>query len=63
FDGVAMGEMLSPGLTTVAQDVYKMGAVATRVLIKQIENKKIEQSFYEVPVKLVIRGTTRSVAE
>ncbi|MGH2316740.1 LacI family DNA-binding transcriptional regulator [Planococcus sp. SE5232] len=63
FDGVAMGEMLSPGLTTVAQDVYKMGAVATRVLIKQIENKKIDQSFYEVPVKLVIRGTTRSVLE
>lgn len=63
FDGVAMGEMLSPGLTTVAQDVYKMGAVATRVLIKRIENKKIEKNFYEVPVKLVIRGTTRSVAE
>ncbi len=63
FDGVAMGEMLSPGLTTVAQDIYKMGAIATRVLIKRIENIKVEQSFYEVPVKLVIRGTTRSVSE
>lgn len=63
FDGVAMGEMLSPGLTTVAQDVYKMGAIATRVLIKRIENKKVEKSFYEVPVKLIVRGTTRSVVE
>lgn len=63
FDGVAMGEMLSPGLTTVAQDVYKMGAIATRVLIKRIENKAIEQNFYEVPVKLIVRGTTRSVRE
>ncbi|MCH4826043.1 MAG: LacI family DNA-binding transcriptional regulator [Planococcus sp. (in: firmicutes)] len=63
FDGVAMGEMLSPGLTTVAQDVYKMGAIATRVLIKRIENKPIEQNFYEVPVKLIVRGTTRSVRE
>ncbi|WP_040852026.1 LacI family DNA-binding transcriptional regulator [Planococcus antarcticus] len=63
FDGVAMGEMLSPGLTTVAQDVYKMGAIAARVLIKRIENKEIEQNFYEVPVKLVIRGTTREGME
>ena len=58
-----MGEMLSPGLTTIAQDVYKMGAIATRVLIKRIENKPIEQNFYEVPVKLIVRGTTRSVVE
>lgn len=63
FDGVAMGEMLSPGLTTVAQDVYKMGAIATRVLIKRIENETVEQNFYEVPVKLIVRGTTRSVVE
>ncbi len=61
FDGIAMGEMLSPGLSTVAQDVYKMGAIATRVLIKRIENKPVEESFYEIPVKLVLRGTTRSV--
>ena len=61
FDGIAMGEMLSPGLSTVAQDVYKMGAIATRVLIKRIENKPVEESFYEIPVKLILRGTTRSV--
>lgn len=63
FDGISMGEMLSPGLTTIAQDVYKMGAIATRVLIKRIENQEIEQHFYEVPVQLKLRGTTRSVAE
>lgn len=61
FDGIAMGEMLTPGLTTVAQDVYKMGAIATRVLIKRIENQVEEQHFFEVPVQLKIRGTTRSV--
>lgn len=63
FDGVALGEMLSPGLTTVAQDLYKMGAIATRVLIKRIENQEIDQQFYQVPVKLVLRGTTRSGTE
>ncbi len=63
FDGIAMGEMLSPGLSTVAQDVYKMGAIATRVLIKRIENKPVEQHFYEVPVQMKLRGTTKGVAE
>lgn len=63
FDGIAMGEMLSPGLSTVAQDVYKMGAIATRVLIKRIENQPIDQHFYEVPVQLKLRGTTKGVAE
>ena len=37
FDGISMGSMLTPGLTTVAQDIYKMGAIATRMLIKTIE--------------------------
>jgi LacI family transcriptional regulator len=63
FDGIAMGEMLSPGLSTVAQDVYKMGAIATRVLIKRIENQPVDQHFYEVPVQLKLRGTTKGVAE
>lgn len=63
FDGIAMGEMLSPGLSTVAQDVYKMGAIATRVLIKRIENKPVDQHFYEVPVQLKLRGTTKGVAK
>ncbi|WP_088008555.1 LacI family DNA-binding transcriptional regulator [Indiicoccus explosivorum] len=61
FDGISMGEMLSPGLTTVAQDIYEMGAVAARMLIKLIENQPLEERFHEVPVKLIVRGTTRSV--
>lgn len=59
FDGISMGEMLTPALTTIAQDIYKMGAVAARVLIKQIENEPIEQLMHEIPVNLVIRGTTK----
>lgn len=33
FDGITLGGMLTPGLTTMAQDVYKVGALATRMLI------------------------------
>lgn len=61
FDGISLGSMLTPGLTTVAQDVYKMGALATRLLIKLIENLPIEHKEVQVPVTLIQRGTTRSV--
>lgn len=61
FDGISLGGMMTPGLTTVAQDVYKMGAIATRLLIKLIENLPIEHKEIRVPVELIQRGTTRSV--
>ena len=35
--------MLTPGLTTVAQDVYQMGALATRMLIKLIEQLPLSE--------------------
>ena len=60
FDGISLGGMLTPGLTTVAQDIYKMGALATRILIKIIEEIEIEERVIQVPVELVERGTTRS---
>ncbi|QHJ72162.1 LacI family DNA-binding transcriptional regulator [Planococcus halotolerans] len=59
FDGISMGEMLTPALTTIAQDIYKMGAIAARVLIKQIEGQPIENFMNEIPVNLVVRGTTK----
>ena len=60
FDGISMGSMLTPGLTTVAQDIYKMGAIATRMLIKTIEELELTERVIQLPVELVVRGTTRS---
>lgn len=60
FDGITFGGMLTPGLTTVAQDLYKMGAIATRMLIKLIEATELGKKEVQVPVELIIRGTTRS---
>lgn len=60
FDGIQLGEMLSPPFSTVHQDIYKLGAMAARILIKQIEKEPLESLYYEVPVELVHRGTTRS---
>lgn len=60
FDGIALGGMMTPGLTTIAQDIYKMGAIATRMLINLIENIEVADTEIQVPVELIIRGTTRS---
>ncbi|AOV08167.1 LacI family DNA-binding transcriptional regulator [Sporosarcina ureilytica] len=59
FDGVAFGKMVYPELTTVAQPIYDLGAVASRLLIKLIENEEPEQKIYELETKVIERGTTR----
>ncbi|WP_096187179.1 LacI family DNA-binding transcriptional regulator [Evansella halocellulosilytica] len=58
FDGIPLGNMLVPSLTTVEQSIYEMGALSARLLIKQIEKKPLESFHYEVPTKLIVRETT-----
>ena len=59
FDGVAFGKMVYPELTTVAQPIYDMGAIASRLLIKLIEEIQPEQLIYELNTRIIERGTTR----
>ncbi|ARK32618.1 LacI family DNA-binding transcriptional regulator [Halalkalibacter krulwichiae] len=59
FDGIPFGEMLVPSLTTIAQPIYQMGATAARLLIKLIEKKPIEGSYFELSTDLIIRETTK----
>lgn len=59
FDGISMGKLLTPELTTVAQDIYKLGTVATELLIRKIEGQEIENSLTELPATLVIRSSTK----
>ncbi|WP_147803701.1 LacI family DNA-binding transcriptional regulator [Alkalicoccus halolimnae] len=61
FDGIPLGSMLVPGLTTIEQPIYKMGALAARLLIKQIEKNPHDKIYHELPVKLIVRGTTEEV--
>ena len=42
FDGISIGKLLTPELTTVAQDIYNLGTVATK--IADSKNWKISQS-------------------
>lgn len=62
FDGISLGEMVSPALTTVGQDLYKMGAAAATMLIEQIEGKEMKQTVLNIDAQLNVRGTTRKEA-
>ena len=57
FDGIPMGEMISPTLTTVRQD----GAIRAKIAIEKLhelkEGRDIEPEFV-LPVTLVERGST-----
>ncbi|PJW16516.1 LacI family transcriptional regulator [Geobacillus stearothermophilus] len=58
YDGIPLTEMTTPELSTVSQPIYEMGAMAARILIKQIEGKPLEKLHYQLPVQLVVRQST-----
>ncbi|MCE5170288.1 LacI family transcriptional regulator [Paenibacillus profundus] len=62
YDGITLGGMVYPELTTVAQPIYEMGLLAARMLIKLIEKKPLDVMHYKLDVELVQRGTTRGSA-
>lgn len=63
FDNISLSTMTVPELSTIAQPIYDMGAIATRMLIKQIEQKDTEHSFHELDVKLIQRASTKKQCE
>lgn len=58
FDGIQTAEITVPELTTIAQPIYEMGALISRLLIKKIEGKLEEDRLYELDVKLIVRDST-----
>ncbi|MDV6378763.1 LacI family DNA-binding transcriptional regulator [Sporosarcina sp. GW1-11] len=63
YDGTMLSSQLTPSLTTVAQDVYKIGTLAARMLIKLIEGQDVTEREIQIPAELIIRETTRSEAQ
>ncbi|CAM2903516.1 LacI family DNA-binding transcriptional regulator [Paenibacillus sediminis] len=58
FDGIQTTEITEPELTTIAQPIYDMGALITRILIKKIEGSLVEDQIYELDVSLMARAST-----
>ncbi len=61
FDGHLLGRKLEPPLTTVAQPIEVIGQQAVEMLIDMINGT--DPGHREFPTKLIVRGSTRSVAD
>ncbi|WP_018131329.1 LacI family DNA-binding transcriptional regulator [Effusibacillus pohliae] len=59
FDGISLAEMTEPELTTIAQPIYEMGALAAELLIKKIEGAVAENRIHELDVTLIPRKSTQ----
>ncbi len=59
FDGIELGEIITPSLTTIKQDTNKMGKIAVQQLVRQIEKPEEENVVIQVPVKLIERDSSR----
>lgn len=57
FDDIYISGYLNPGLTTVRQPIYSIGAEAAKLLIESIENKS-EKATVMLKTELVIREST-----
>jgi len=57
FDDVPEAAMSSPSLTTVAQPLHEMGAVAYDMLLDLIQGYEVDQHV-QLPTQLVVRETT-----
>ena len=63
FDDVPSAAQVHPGLTTIRQPLYEMGAAATRLLLSVLEGNEAAVSRISLPTNLVIRGSTATVAK
>ncbi|HAM80007.1 LacI family DNA-binding transcriptional regulator [Ornithinibacillus bavariensis] len=59
FDGISLGEKITPSITTMKQPIYEMGTRAAQLLIQQINepNQQVQHEKYEVT--LVKRESTK----
>lgn len=58
FDGIEMGNVVTPRLTTIAQDLEQIGELAALHILDMINQTAIKKKSIKVPVRLVQRGTT-----
>lgn len=61
YDDTPLSSLLSPSLSTIRQPAYDMGREAAGLLIKLIEQNKVENTIIQLPVSFVERETTRTM--
>lgn len=61
FDNNLLASIVTPGLTTVSQDVGARGRLAVRTLVDMIDGRMPEENNINLPVELKIRDSVRRV--
>ncbi|RBW67549.1 LacI family DNA-binding transcriptional regulator [Bacillus taeanensis] len=59
FDDISMCNYILPSLTTVKQDIFNKGEEAAKMLIDAIEIPSSKPKSIELPVKLIVRDSTK----
>ncbi|MFD1849549.1 LacI family DNA-binding transcriptional regulator [Oceanobacillus bengalensis] len=63
FDDISISELVYPGLSTIHQPAYEMGAKAAEILIKKINQEKLLNIHYKLAVSFVERKSTRKIGK
>lgn len=61
FDDVEISQYLTPGLTTVRQQISLKGQKAVELLLKHIEDPSLPKQEEILPLQLVVRGSVRKL--
>ncbi len=59
FDDIYSASIFYPKLTTVSQPMYDMGSVSMRMLIKSINNLKVDEKHFVLPYSIVERDSCK----
>ncbi|WP_138418671.1 LacI family DNA-binding transcriptional regulator [Aquibacillus sediminis] len=59
FDNIPFAHLVDPPVTTIKQSSYLMGERAAELLLKQINNQKIEALEMRFPCELIIRDSSK----
>ncbi|RED56310.1 LacI family DNA-binding transcriptional regulator [Cohnella lupini] len=57
YDGIQLGQLITPGITTIKQPTKEIGKMAVRLIIEQIEGQDVSKENI-LPVKLIERQST-----
>jgi LacI family transcriptional regulator len=63
FDDSEISAIVSPALTTVRQPVAEMGRMAVSLLMRILDNQRLEALHIELKTRLIVRGSTARVPE
>ncbi|KGR85053.1 LacI family DNA-binding transcriptional regulator [Lysinibacillus odysseyi] len=59
YDGISLGEMVTPSLTTVDQNIYQLGETAVKMLLNIIKGKSVDNEHVIIDPSLIVRDSTK----